>query len=142
MAIRSKATGWTRFEGIANVWMPGRLSAIVVSPEYGKPFLTATQVFDARSFARKYLATEVMAGTKDCFVEDGVVLVTRSGTVGQAPISHAVHRGIIVSDDLLRVTAKDKKQAGWVYAFLHTPQSRAMCKGAHYGHMITGESPR
>jgi hypothetical protein len=141
MAIQSKAAGWERFDSLARVWMPGRLTGIVVAPECGKPFLTATQVFDTRPFPRKYLATEVMMGTKHCFVEDGTILVTRSGTVGHATISHAVHRGIVISDDLLRVNAIDAKQAGWIYAFLQTPQSRAMCMSTHYGHMIKHLQP-
>lgn len=141
MAIQSKGEGWARFDALAKVWMPGRLTGIVVSSEYGKPFLTATQVFDARPFPRKYLATEVMSGAEQCFVEEGIILVTRSGTVGHATLSHAVHRGIVISDDLLRVTAVEAKQAGWIYAFLQTPQSRAMCTSTHYGHMIKHLQP-
>ena len=140
-AIESKAAGWTRFDVLAKVWMPNRLTGILVSPEYGKPFLSATQVFDARPFPRKYLAAELMSGAKHCFVDDGIILVTRSGSVGHATISHAVHRGIVISDDLLRVTAIEEKQAGWIYAYLHTPHSRAMCKSAHYGHMIKHLEP-
>jgi hypothetical protein len=139
--IESKAAGWTRFDKLAKVWMPNRLTGILVSPEYGKPFLTATQVFDARPFPRKYLAAELMSGAKNCFVDDGTILVTRSGSVGHATISHAVHRGIVISDDLLRVSAIEERQSGWIYAYLHTPHSRAMCKGAHYGHMIKHLEP-
>jgi type I restriction enzyme S subunit len=65
----------------------------------------------------------------------------QSGSLGHATISHAVHRGIVISDDLLRVNAIDAKQAGWIYAFLQTPQSRAMCTSTHYGHMIKHLQP-
>ena len=140
-AIESKSEGWARFNKLAKVLMPSRLTGIVVSPEYGKPFLAATQVFDARPFPRKYLAVELMTGAKQCFVNDGTILVTRSGSVGHATISHAVHRNIVISDDLLRVSAIEEKQAGWIYAFLHTPHSRAMCQGVHYGHMIKHLEP-
>ena len=140
-AIQSKSSGWVRFQQLARVWMPSRLTGIVVSPEYGKPFLTATQVFDVRPFPRKHLAVELMSGARNCFVDDGVILVTRSGSVGHATVSNAVHRGIVISDDLLRVTAVAREQAGWIYAFLLTPHSRAMCKGAHYGHMIKHLEP-
>ena len=140
-AIESKAGRWTRFHKLAKAWMPNRLKGIIVSSNYGKPFLAATQVFDVRPFSRKHLAVELMSGAKNCFVDDGIILVTRSGSVGQATMSHAVHRGIVISDDLLRVTPIEPEQAGWVYAFLHTPHSRAMCKGAHYGHMIKHLEP-
>ena len=140
-AIQSKSCGWVRFQELAKVWMPSRLTGIVVSPEYGKPFFTATQVFDARPFPRKYVAVELISGAKYYFVDEGVILVTRSGSVGHATVSHAIHLGIVISDDLLRVTAVAREQAGWIYAFLRTPHSRAMCKSAHYGHMIKHLEP-
>ena len=140
-AIESKAGGWTRFHEVARVWLPNRLTGLIVPPDYGTPFLTATQAFDVRPFPRKHVAVALMSGAKNCFVDDGVILVTRSGSVGQATMSHAVHSGIVISDDLLRVTPIESKQTGWLYAFLHTPHSRAMCKGAHYGHMVKHLQP-
>jgi hypothetical protein len=62
--------------------------------------------------------------------------VTRSGSVGRATVAHSVHRDIVISDDLLRVKAIDPKYSGWIYAFLHATQTRAMTKGAQYGHII------
>ena len=50
-AIESKAGRWTRFHKLAKVWMPNRLKGIIVSSNYGKPFLAATQVFDVRPFS-------------------------------------------------------------------------------------------
>ena len=136
IAIESKSSGWVRFDRLARVTQPGRLKGILVAPEYGNPFLTATQVFDVRPIPRKFLALEKTTGAKACFVEDGTILVTRSGSVGRATIAHNVHRGIVLSDDLLRVQTLQPKNAGWIYAYLHAPQVRAMTKSAHYGHII------
>ena len=135
-AIERRTTGWVPFAVLARVSQPGRLKGILVSPEYGTPFLTATQVFDVRPVPRKFLALGKMAKAADCFVDDGTILVTRSGSVGRPTISHAPHRGVIISDDLLRVSAKDERDYGWLYAYLHAPQVRAMATGAHYGHII------
>jgi hypothetical protein len=71
MAIQSKPQGWGYFHQLAKVWMPNRLKGILVSPEYGNPFFTATQVFDVRPIARKFLALEKMSGAKNCFVDEG-----------------------------------------------------------------------
>jgi hypothetical protein len=136
IAIESKSKGWVPFHQLAKVEQPGRLKGILVSPEYGQPFLAATQVFDVRPIPRKFLAVEKMDGAKACYVEDGTILVTRSGSVGRATIAHSVHRGIVVSDDLLRVKPVDSRNMGWIYAYLHAPQTRAMTKGAQYGHII------
>jgi hypothetical protein len=135
-AIASKAAGWTRFGKLARVSMPNRLTGILVSPEYGNPYLTATQIFDVRPVPRKFLALQKMDSAPAYFVDDGTVLVMRSGSVGRPIVAHSVHRGIVISDDLLRVKAIDPRNEGWIYACLLTPQSRAMCTGAHYGHII------
>ena len=136
IAIESKQRGWVRFDQVAKVEQPGRLKGILVSPDYGIPFLAATQVFDVRPIPRKFLAIEKMDGAESCYVEDGTILVTRSGSVGRATVAHNVHRGIVISDDLLRVKAINPKQGGWIYAYLHAVQTRAMTKGAQYGHII------
>lgn len=135
-AIESRPTGWKSFGDLARVEQPGRLKGILVSQEYGTPFLSATQVFDIRPIPRKFLALEKMETAKDCFVGDGTILVTRSGSVGRSTLAHAPHRGVVISDDLLRVYAKNKRDYGWLYAYLHAPQVRAMTIGAHYGHII------
>ena len=136
MAIQSKPKGWRYFRQLAKVWMPNRLKGILVSPGHGHPFFAATQVFDVRPIARKFLAVEKMRGAKNCFVHEGLVLVTRSGSVGRPVIAHMPHLGVVISDDLLRVEALDPKDKGWLYAFLLAPQTRAMTKSAHYGHII------
>jgi hypothetical protein len=135
-AIERKPVGWVRFAAIATVTQPGRLKGILVSPEYGKPFLAATQVFDVRPIPRKFLALEKMAGAAACFVDDGTFLVTRSGSVGRPTMANASHRGMVISDDLLRIKPIEQRNWGWTYAYLHAPQTRAMATGAHYGHII------
>lgn len=135
-AIESRPTGWKSFGDLARVEQPGRLKGILVSQEYGTPFLSATQVFDIRPIPRKFLALEKMETAKDCFVDGGTILVTRSGSVGRSTLAHAPHHGVVISDDLLRVFAKDERHYGWLYAYLHAPQVRAMTIGAHYGHII------
>jgi hypothetical protein len=135
-AIEAHTNDWKTFGDLARVVQPGRLKGVLVSPEYGTPFLTATQVFDVRPVPRKFLALDQMETAKDCFVDNGTILVTRSGSVGRSTLAHAPHRGVVISDDLLRVSAKDKRDYGWLYAYLHAPQVRAMTVGAQYGHII------
>lgn len=135
-AIQAHKSGWQLFGDLARVEQPGRLKAILVSPEYGTPFLAATQVFDVRPIARKFLALDQMETAKHCFVDEGTILVTRSGSVGRSTLAHLPHQGVVISDDLLRVYPKAKRDYGWLYAYLHAQQVRAMTVGAQYGHII------
>lgn len=135
-AIESKPKGWKRLSEMARSWQPSRLKGIQVSREYGTPFLAATQVFDVRPISRKWLSLDRTDDATNRFVQPGVIVVTCSGSVGRPTLAYAAHENILISHDLLRVEALDKRNWGWIYAYLHAPQTRAMTKSVHYGHII------
>lgn len=141
LAMEARKAGWTRMSELAHIWQPSRLKGILVSPEYGTPFLAATQVFDLRPAPRKFLALEKVKQADELFVYDGQILVTRSGSVGRATLAHAPHEKVIISDDLLRVEPRLEKLWGWLYAYLRAPQTRAMMSAAQYGHVIKHLEP-
>ena len=136
LAIQERAMGWQPFRNYAHVWQPSRLKGIQVGADFGTPFLAATQVFDIRPVPRKWLSIDRTHEASDRFVTPGTIVVTCSGAVGRATLAHAPHDRMLISHDLLRVTATDKGQWGWIYAYLRSPQARAMMTGAKYGHMI------
>ena len=57
-AIEAQKGGWTPLQELAEVWQPGRLKGIQVPMSSGTPFLSATQVFDARPLPRKWLSPQ------------------------------------------------------------------------------------
>lgn len=136
LALDAKANGRTTLGDVSRVWQPSRLKGILVSPDYGTPFLAATQVFDLRPAPRKFLSLDRTDSIKDRMVEPGQILVTCSGSVGRATLAHRPHERVLISHDLLRVTPKTSKDWGWVYAFLRSRQGRAMMSAAQYGHII------
>lgn len=136
LAIQSRAAGWQRFGQLARVWQPSRLKGIQVDPDFGTPFLAATQVFDVRPVPRKWLALERTHEAEDRFVTPGTIVITCSGAVGRATLTYAPHERTLISHDLLRVKPEDPTQWGWLYAYLRSPQARAMMSGAQYGHII------
>lgn len=136
LSIEERAAGWKRLNDIARVTMPNRTKATLVSPESGVPFLAATQVFDIRPMPRKWLAVGKIEHAKSLVPEPGTILVTRSGIVGRAIVAGDSVKGCLCSDDLLRVTPVESGDWGWLYAYLRSPQARAMMSGAQYGHII------
>src|SRR5580704_3219403 len=109
----------------ASTWQPSRLKGIQVGRAFGTPFLAATQVFDVRPISRKWLSLDRTDKATNRFVQPGTIMVTCSGSVGRATLSFATHENILISHDLLRVEALNKKDWGWSYAYLHAPQTRA-----------------
>lgn len=136
LAMEARKAGWTSMGNLANVWQPSRLKGIQVSPEFGTPFLAATQVFDLRPVPRKFLSLDRTESAAERFVSSGMILVTCSGSVGRATLAHAPHEKILISHDLLRVEPRREKIWGWLYAYLRAPQTRAMMASAQYGHII------
>lgn len=135
-AILSKRTGWKPLVEVATTWQPSRLKGIQVSPEYGTPFFAATQVFDVRPVARKWLSLDRTDDHSQRFVSEGTILLTCSGSVGRATLSDASISNTLVSHDLLRIDAKNVQEKGWIYAYLRAQTVRAMMTSAQYGHMI------
>jgi hypothetical protein len=125
-----------RFGDLAHVWQPSRLKGIQVSPDFGTPFLAATQVFDLRPTPRKWLALERTQEAAGRFVERGTILVTCSGSVGRATLAFEPHLRTLITHDLLRVEPRDDQFYGWLYAYLRSAQAQAMMIGAQYGHVI------
>lgn len=136
IAIEAKAGGWSRFSIFARVWQPLRLKGAIVAPEYGKPYLSATQVFDVRPVSRRFLSVERINDPDALGVSRGQILITRSGSVGRSTLAHSVHEHHIISDDLLRIKARDQDNWGWIYAYLRAPMVREMMKAAQYGHVV------
>ena len=134
--IQSKPVGWKAFSEVARIWQPSRLKGIQVAPEFGTPFLAATQVFDVRPIPRKWLSIDRTDDHAQRFVREGTVLLTCSGSVGRATIADATVSRVLVSHDLLRIEPRVPEMRGWVYAYLRSPSVRAMMTSAQYGHMI------
>ena len=136
IAIEAKSSGWSPLSTFARVWQPPRLKGTLVSPEHGKPYLSATQVFDVRPISRRFLSVGKISEPKLLEVSDGQMLTTRSGSVGRTTLASSAHLGHIVSDDLLRIDPRDASWRGWIYAYLRAPTTREMMKAAQYGHII------
>lgn len=135
------SVGWQQLGQVANIWQPSRLKGVLVGRQHGTPFLAATQVFDTRPAPRKWLSLDRTDAADARFVASGMILVTRSGSVGRATLAYAAHEKTLISDDLLRVVPNDESQRGWLYALLRSSQGRAMMTGQQYGHMIKHLEP-
>lgn len=135
-SIIDKSSGWALFSDVARTWQPSRLKGIQVSPEYGTPFLAATQVFDVRPSPRKWLSLDRTGDHAQRYVAQGTILLTCSGSVGRATLADSSLSNTLISHDLLRIEAKDSNLSGWMYAYLRSPTVRAMMTSAQYGHMI------
>lgn len=136
LALQERPAGWVPLSQLARVWQPLRLKGTLVPEGVGTPFLAATQVFDVRPVPRKWLAIEKTSNASNRFLNPGTIVVTCSGAVGRATLAYNAHADTLISHDLLRVEPRTPEQQGWIYAYLRSPQARAMMNSAQYGHII------
>lgn len=126
---------------LAAAWQPYRLKGTLVGPGEGVPFLTATQVFDIRPVARKWVAPGKTPHLDRRFVESGWLLVTCSGSVGDAIMAFEPHLGVVISHDLLRIQARDPSHRGYLYTYFRSRFGRTMLRSSKYGSIIKHLEP-
>lgn len=126
---------------LADIWQPSRLKGIQVPRQSGIPFLTATQIFDIRPTARKWLALSKTPDSDQRFVEPGWILVTCSGSVGDAAIARQCHARSIISHDLLRVQVRNPLDRGYVYSYLRSRFGRTILRSSKYGAIVKHLEP-
>ena len=141
LAIEAKPSGWVRFSKLASAIAPPRIKQILVSPEHGVPYLNTSQVFDVHPKPRKWLAMGKTTKAEERLVKEGTILVMASATVGRAIVATKAHENAIISHHFMRVSPAQEKLAGWVYAFLRSPQAMSMIKGSQYASVIRHIEP-
>lgn len=72
----------------------------------------------------------------------GMILITRSGTVGRVVYATAYHDGAIGTDDLIRVMIKDPALRGYVYQFLLSELGQNQLKANIYGAIVDHVEPK
>jgi hypothetical protein len=130
-----------RMDTLAHIWQPPRLKGIDTTPAKGLPFLTATQVFDLRPSPRKWLVRHRTPRLSERYVQPDWILVTCSGSVGDAIVAYKPLEGMVISHDLLRVVVRDPGHHGYLYAFLRSGYSRAMLRSTKYGSIVKHLEP-
>ena len=124
-AIKLRSSGWTPLAQIALTSQPSRLKGIQVCPEFGTPFLAATQVYDVRPIPRKWLSLNRTSDHAERFVTERTILLTCSGSVGRATLAHSTTSNTLISHDLLRLNAREKHWwGGYTHTFVHRQYGR------------------
>ena len=140
LAMEAK-TGWVRFSEIAVASAPPRIKQILVSAEYGVPYLNTSQVFDVRPKPRKWLSMEKTVKGEARLVKAGTILVMASATVGRAIVATKAHENNVISHHFMRIDPRDPDLTGWIYAYLRSPQARAMMSSSQYASVIRHIEP-
>ena len=130
-----------RLGEIARVSYPGRFKRTYVKAEDGIPFLSGNDTTQAEPSNVKYISKSTPK-VEDYMLQEGWILITRSGTVGISSFVGSRFAGCAGSEHLLRVVPDtDKVDPGYLYAFLSSSIGVATIKKGIYGSVVDEITP-
>ena len=148
-----EADGWTieHLGQIARVFNGPRFKrpyavAGVTSGAGIVPFFTGNAMTQTRGENIKYLdlnraKPQQMKVIETCYLRRGMILITRSGTVGRVIYAREEHDGAVGTDDLIRVVIDDDAMRGYVYQFLLSEMGQNQLRSNVYGAIVDHIEP-
>lgn len=121
------------------VFIPGRFKRIFVDdPQHGAPYLTGGSILQADPLqGSKLLSLRYTANMDRLALREKMILITCSGEIGNTVYVNGIFKGAVGSPDLIRVLADPNKiRPGYLYAYLSSPQARALIQQKTYGAVI------
>lgn len=104
-------------------------------------FFTGNAVTQTRGENVKYLDLRKakpaqLRMIKQLYLSRGMILITRSGTVGRVVYATAYHDGAVGTEDVIRVVISDEALRGYVYQFLLSELGQNQLRANIYGAIV------
>ncbi len=111
-----------RLQSIADVFIPGIFKRLYADdPRFGVPYITGADVFQIAPTSEQYLQRRV-AETYGLVIQKGMILVQEAGQlgglIGRSVLVGSYLDGFAVSNNMIRITAKDPADTGYLFAVL------------------------
>lgn len=124
-------------------WMQrSRLKRIYCDKQYGEGFYLPSQMTDIYPIPEKHISRLADCDMDELRLKKNTLLLTRSGTIGNISYVSNTLDGCVFSDDVIRVTFKNRYDLGYVYAFLKSRVGNLVLRTNGYGSVITHIEPR
>lgn len=121
---------------IQRMFVPSRFKRPYVDEEAeGIPFLTSTHLVQIKPLGIKHL-WENMEGIEDVLLEEGWILMSRSGTVGRIRIADEYVEDWAANEHVLRLIPEPDIHPGYIAAFLRSPYGQHQIEGKVYGAVV------
>jgi type I restriction enzyme S subunit len=120
----------------ASVYMPPRFKRTYVEKEQGVPFLQGKHIVELRPFGLKFISRSTTKNLEKWIIKKGMILVTRSGTIGRVSLVPSAWDAWAASEHMLRICPNDPDDAGYLALFLMNPYGYHQLTGKTYGGVI------
>lgn len=120
------------------IFLPGRFKRVYVSEDYGAPFLSGGDILQFDPKKEKYLSKKHHDKriNEQLVLHENMILVTRSGTVGNTILVPEHLTGWVANEHILRIIPNEETNAGYIYAFLASDYGRELVKRFTYGSVV------
>ena len=126
---------------VEKAFYPGRFKRIYCERGEGIPFYLPSQMTDVYPKPEKYISLNTKCNMDELKMKYGDILLTRSGTVGNLTVVTKTLEGKVFSDDVIRITLKDEKDIGYLYAYLKSDVGNSILQTNRYGSVVTHLEP-
>lgn len=110
----------------------------VDDPKHGAPYITGDNILKLNPFGGgKYLSYRHGEYINQLSLQEKMIVMSCSGTVGRLAFVNSIMKGAVGSPDLLRILAKPNLiLPGYLFAFLSSEMGHALIKKGVYGAVI------
>lgn len=124
-------------EVVRGVLLGSRFKRNYVESAYGVPFLSGKNIVQIRPTNLKYISNLQVEDMEEIIINDGLTLITRSGTVGRTCFIWKNYSGYAASEHILRVIPDEANiDPGYLYAFLNSPYGYEQVLRHRHGSVI------
>lgn len=127
-------------DGLASAYRIGQFKRILV-PKSDYPFYQPSTILDIMPKPDGYLSIKTDVDIESLRCQEGQVLLTRSGTIGNVAFVSKTLDKKVFSDDLIRINCKNKNDSAFLYAYLKSKLGRKIVLTNNYGSVISHIEP-
>lgn len=121
-----------------SIWRPSIVSRMYVKD--GISFLGGTDLFLSIPDSKKKLSRKA-PNLEDYFIEDGWIMLPRSGTIGDVVYTNEQHAHKLASEDIIRINLNGVLKSGFVFSFLSSRIGKALIQRPIFGSVIQHVEP-
>jgi len=117
--------------------LPGRFKRFYVKKEFGIPFLGSKEILQYDISSCKFLSIKKHSKRiqKELVLKENMILITRSGTIGNVVLSPKYYDGVISSEHVIRVITNEIPP-GYIYTYLASDYGRVLTQRYAHGSVV------
>ena len=122
----------------AEVILPGRFARTYVEEGQGTLFFGGKQINELEPSVKKYLSLALHNKRieNELKLQENMVLITRSGTIGRVNIVPHHWENWIINEHVIRVKPKNTDIAGYLYCWLNSDYGKVLIERYTYGSVV------